>query len=338
MPVVEQVMTKANGTAEFSVSRTGALAYVAGGIGTAGIATPRMLVWVDRHGREEVIPAPPRAYLFPRLSPDGTRVALDVRDQESDIWTWDFAHATLARLTSDPAVDNFPVWTPDAKRIIFSSARAGPLALYSQAADGTGHVEPLLKHPTPLAPSAMAPDGKQLVVRDYAAVGYDLSLVHLDGTPRIEPLIHTPFIEDNAAISPDGRWLAYQSNESSQNEIYVRPFPNVEGGRWLVSSGGGQQPVWARNGSELFYIDPNALALMAVAVQTGSSFSSSPATKLFDTQQYYSAPGRPYDISLDGQKFLMLKLVPSPAEKMAPANITVVLNWFAELKARVAPK
>jgi len=333
--VVEQVLTKANGTANFSVSRTGAVAYVAGGVAVTPVRT---LLWVDRQGREESIPAPPRTYAWPRLSPDGSQIALDVRDQDSDVWVWDFRQATLRRFTFEPDFDGYPVWTPDGRRLIFMSGRSRPQSIYGQQADGTGSIQSLLKGPQDISPYSLTPDGQQLVVREGPLRAYDLSLVHLNGTPRAEPLLHGSFNESNGEVSPDGRWLAYQSNESGQDEIYVRPFPNVTGGRWQVSSGGGQ-PAWARSGRELFYIDSTTQALMSVAVQTSPAFSSGTPVRLFDTRPYYSlGVSRAYDVSADGEKFLMIKSVAATGDRgSTPTSMamTVVLNWFEELRARV---
>ena len=339
VPVVEQLLTKRNGTAAFSVSHTGTLVYRAGGLATRA-DDERTLVWVDRQGREGAIKAPSREYVYPRLSPDGTRIAVDVRGEERHIWIWDPAHESLARLTVDPELDGSPVWTPDGKRVIFYSDRSGHQELYVRQADGGGGLQQLTKGLPPLAPSSITPDGKQLVAMDYSRAAGDVTLVHLDNPARTAPLIQTPFEEGNAEISPDGRWLAYQSNELGESEVYVRPFPNVEAGRWQVSSGAGQHPLWARTGRELFYIDARRPALMSVAVQTGSSFSSASPVKMFDAAPYLTyGAGRSYDVSPDGRKFLMIKnaATPEPSEQ-APAPMTVVINWIEELKQRVPVK
>ena len=237
----------------------------------------RSFMWVNRQGREEPVTAPPRAYFALRLSPDGTRAALDIRDQENDIWIWDFARQTLTRLTFDPALDIFPVWTPDGRRIVFR--RAGDNALLWRNADGTGTDERLtVGGSIPIAMS-FPPDGKNLVVMDQG----DLALLPMDGKGQFTPLMRTAFAEGLGEISPDGRWLAYQSNESGQDQIYVRPFPDVNSGRSQVSPGGGTKPVWARDGRELFYLDVNG-ALTAVSIQTTPGFDVGNPTKLFDTR------------------------------------------------------
>ncbi len=346
--VVEHVWTKGSGAAEFSVSH-GALVYLPGQANGAE-AVPRSLVWVNREGREEPISAPPRAYVMARLSPDGTRIALEIRDQENDIWTWDLAHETLTRITTDPAEDGFPVWTPDGRHILFASARNGVQNVYRQSADGSGTAERLTISPSVQRPLSISPAGTQIVVREGSGnIGrLDLLLLHLDASgrgatkpPRIEPLVQTLFFEDNGVISPDGRWLAYESNESSQFQIYVQPFPLVNGGRWQVSSRGGRWPLWAPNGRELVYVDREGL-LATVPVQTSATptFSFGNPTKLLNTP-YLEAGGRTYDVSPDGQRFLMIKNVRAanqPATPPPAATMIVVLNWLEEVQARLPAK
>lgn len=336
VPVVEQVMTVVSGEAQFTVSRTGTLVYVPGSVG--GLQGPQLsLVWVNRQGREEPINAPPRAYMYPRLSPDGARVALDIRDQENDIWVWDLTRQTLTRLTFDPGLDRAPVWTPDGRRVIFSSQRGGVVGggnVFWQLADGTGTVERLTTSPDAQYPSSIAPDGTRVVFRgDGPKTGRDLSVVVLGSTPRAETLLQTTFNEENGEISPDGHWLAYQSNESGQEQIYVRPFPKVDAGRWQISPAGGSRPLWARSGRELFYLDANSV-LTAVPVRTTPGFSAGNPAKVFDTRYAVPQNARTYDVSPDGQRFLMIKdnATAGPASNATPASMVVVLNWFEELK------
>ena len=164
----------------------------------------------------------------------------------------------FTRLTFDPAPDGSPVWTPDGQRLIFTSERGGPANLYWQAADGTGAAERLVEDQNPLAPYAVSPDGTRLVLGvGRTAVGLtDVGMLSLEGDRRVEPLLQSTFDEGNADISPDGRWIAYDSDETGREEVYVRPFPDVEGGRWQVSTAGGREPIWARSGRELFYYTP----------------------------------------------------------------------------------
>ncbi|HVQ13952.1 MAG TPA: protein kinase, partial [Vicinamibacterales bacterium] len=344
--LVERVMTKPTGAANYAVSRAGTLVYMPGG--TVAQTTPRSLVWVDRKGHEEQIKAPLRAYGTPRVSPDGTRLAVEVYDQNTDIWIWDFARETLRRLTFDPSGDGMSVWTPDGRQIIFESSRAGVPNLYTQAADGTGPAERLETSATPQWPTAITPDGKcvvgfELVPKSASDVVF-FPLTHRltqSGSGRApcgpsptEQLATSRFEGHFADFSPNGRYLAYGSNESGRAEVYVRPFPRVDSGRWQVSTAGGTRPAWARNGQELFYLDEsNALTSVHVTTSGPTFNSGSPAT-VFDAKYVESNPSRHYDVSPDGQRFLMIKESAIRDPNATPASMIVVLNWFEELKAK----
>src|SRR5262249_13844269 len=184
--VIEQVLTAGSGASNFAVSRTGTLVYVPGGDIAAQAAIPRSLVWVDRQGREQPIKAPPRAYAVARLSPDGSRIALDVRDQQQDIWIWDIARETLTRLTFDPSVDMCPVWSADGRRVIWASSRQASLPnLYWQAADGTGAVERLTNESFPQFPTSVLPDGSRLAFfANMSGGAQDLATIDLRSPDR----------------------------------------------------------------------------------------------------------------------------------------------------------
>jgi Tol biopolymer transport system component len=296
--------------------------------------------------------------LYPRLSPDGKRVAIDGRDQESDIWIWDLARETLTRFTFDPAQDTHSVWTPDGQRVLFRSGRSGQFNLFWQAADGSGAVERLTESPNNQFPGAFSPDGTRLVFREETvATAADLMVLALDGgrqapspvqgaggpggssASNVRPLVQTTFNELNGEISPDGRWVAYLSNESGQEEIYVRPFPDADRSRWQISTGGGTRPLWARSGKEIFYLGPSG-AMMSASVEGGSTFRAGSSTRLFEGSYVLAAnpSGRTYDVSPDGQRFLMIKVGDGSDQTAAPANIVVVQNWFEELKRLVPTK
>jgi len=269
-------------------------------------------------------------------------VALDVRDQENDIWIWDLMRHTLTRLTFDPGLDRAPVWTPDGRRVIFSSQQGGVAGggnLFWRLADGTGTAERLTTNPNTQYPNSISPDGTRLAFREDSGPknNRDLGVLVLGTTPRAETLIQTTFNEENAEISPDGNWLAYQSNESGQEQIYVRPFPKIDGGRWQISTAGGSRPLWARSGRELFYLDVNHV-LMAVPVRMAPSFSAGNPAKVFDTRYAVPQTGRTYDVSPDGRRFLMIKenTTAEQNSNATPASMVVVLNWFEELK-RLSP-
>jgi serine/threonine-protein kinase len=240
---------------------------------------------------------------------------------------WDFTGETLTRLTFDPAQDEYPVWTRDGRQILFASFRDKSWGVFAQFADGTGVAERVGSGSEEIDPLVLSPDGRTLVAR----AGGDLVALRLGQSENVVPLMATRFQEPNADVSADGRWVAYQSNESGRDEIYVRPFPAVASGLWQVSHGGGSHPVWARNGRELFYLAPSGL--MSVPVQTSSSLAfGNPRVVLEDAANTYwlSTVGRSYDVSPDGERFLMLK-----QETQAAATIQVVRNWRAELNQLV---
>ena len=337
---VERVMMKPSGAAGYAVSRLGTLVYVPDG---AVEPTPKSsLVWVDRKGREEPLNAPPAAYGPPRVSPDGTHVVVRILDRgNAEVWIWDLARKAFRQLTFSPGMDGLPLWTPDGRRIIFMSARAGALNLYSQAVDG-GTVDRLTTSAIPQWPTSITRDGTRLFGFEVGPnTTRDVFLVQLSNPTRFgpipspaEPLAQKLFHGTFAEISPDGRFLAYQSEESRPFEVHVRPFPQVDSDRWQVSTQGGTRPAWSRNGRELFYID-ESMRLIAVPVRTsGPTFSMGSPAKVFDTRYAQPDPARHYDVSPDGQRFLMLK--ESTADRNAtPANMVVVEHWWEELKSRV---
>ena len=336
IPMAEGVMTagEATGAAHFSVSDTGTLVYV-----TGDALGGRTLAWVDRDGREEVLAAEPRAYVFPRISPDGLRLAVAARDQDNDIWIWDFARGMLTRLTTAPGFDMYPVWTPDGTQVAFTSDRDGIFNLYRKAwDDSAAEVERLTDSENNPRPYAFTPHGSplQLVFGETGEQGFNLGVLSLDEDSS-EPLLATEFNEHNGELSPDGRWLAHESDVSGQFEIYVRPFPNVDDELRQISNGGGTHPLWSPDGDELFYLAPGA-RLMAVPVQavlTEPSFAPGNAEELFGAGGYVAGGGRrigrSYDISPDGERFLMIK----ESDETSSTEFVVILNWFEELKRLV---
>jgi eukaryotic-like serine/threonine-protein kinase len=337
--VIPDVVTTPTGGVDAVVAGDGTLAYVSGGGGVGG--GQRTLVWVDRQGRETPIPTPPREYVQPRLSPDGTRVAVSALDQELDIWVWDLGRTALTRVTFDPSFDNYPVWTRDGRRLIFSSQRTGARNLFWQAADGTGTVERLTDGPNPQNAVSVSPDGRLLIFTETApTTGEDVMQLELEGTHRVTPLVQSPSIERNGMVSPDGRWLAYESNESGRFEISVRPFPDVNRGHWQVSTSGGTRPLWAPSGQELVYVSPTG-ALMRVGVERAPSWAATPPTQLVK-EGYVTIPGnlsgRSYEIAPDGQRFLMIKEGGGAGQTATPASLIVVQHWLEELKRLVPTK
>ena len=232
VPILQGVRGDLLGYVDYAVSDNGTLVYVPGTGGVRG--EPLTFVWVDREGREEPVAAKPRAYQEFSLSPDGTKIAVHVDGPaNSDVWIYDLVRDTQMRLTFDPAPEQMPIWTPDGQRVAFGGQG---IPLSWKAADGTGEVETLVETSSTQYPLAFSPDGTALVFEDRSSPSSDLGMLSLDGERISTFLMETDFTERNAALSPDGRWMAYQSNESGQFEVYVRPFPDVNGGRWQVSS------------------------------------------------------------------------------------------------------
>ena len=326
--VLPQLVTSPLGVAEYVVAFDGTLAYV--DAPAAATSVGATLVWVDRKGREEALTAPPRHYYQPRVSPDGTRVAVAIYDSEATIWLWDIARRALSQLRLDRAEDFFPVWMPDGHHLIFAASQPA-FGLFRRSSDGTGSTELLLTGP--MLPSAVTPDGKQLLLSYRAR---DVTVLPLDGPRRPLPLIETPFNERNGVVSRDGRWLAYESDSSGRFEIYVRPFPNVNDGQWKVSTAGGTRPLWAPSGSELFYVEPGGALMAARTDAHASVWSASTPSKIVEGpyQTGGSVSGRTYDVSRDGRRFLMVK---RPANRTSP-QIVIVQNWHEELRRLVPSK
>jgi len=345
MTVAEQVMVKPSRAANYAVSSAGMLVYTRAGLSEQ--AMPRELLWVNRKGHEEPTGAPPRAYGNPRLSPDGTRVATEIYDGSvGTVFIWDVARQTLRRLVFESTGNGMSVWTHDGGHIIFVSNRSGMPQVYRQAADGTGPVDTLSSGTTPHWPTSLTPDGAWLA-------GFDLrpktvsNVIFVPVTPAVVrastaqssqlptgSLAEVRFRGAVAEFSPNGRYIAYESDETGRSEIYIRPFPRVDNGRWQVSMTGGTRAVFARSGRELFYLDASN-ALMAVAVDiSGPSISIGAPVKLFDTKYAQPNPTRHYDVAADGQRFLMLKQTAAGD----PISMVVVEHWFEELRQRVSGK
>jgi serine/threonine-protein kinase len=297
------------------------------------------LVWIDRKGQEDPVNAPPREYNTLRLSPDGTRVAVESCDQDIDIWVWTFGGQTLSRLTLDKAPSFYPIWSPDSTRIVYGSGQPGtPGNLFWQAADGTGVAERLTTSDNRHAADAFTPDSKSLLFDDAGGI----SLLSMDSR-KSTPVLKPPYEVRNADVSPDGRFVAYESLESTVPQVFVQTFPDVSGGRWQISTNGGTKPVWAPGGHELFFVsgEGRTVDLYAVPVTLGAgpkaTFVAGTPVKLFGIwRNSLTVRGRSYDVARDGKRFLAIK-----AEAAAPGPPTpfvFVANWIEELKAKAAGK
>ena len=334
VPLIEGVMVKQTGAANFSISDNGRLVYALGA--EVGGGPIRTMVWVDRVGLETALPLPARSCSDPRLSPDGSRVAVAVQDEtRRDLWVFDVQSAARLRLTNEAAVLS-PIWTPDAERIIFSWNKGPPFGLFWIPADGSGEAERLT---TPDAgilgdfPTSVSPGGQAvLFTRILAADNQELWQVPLDGDRTPQPVVQGQFSRGNAALSPDGQWLAYRSNQSGVVEVYLQPYPGP-GATTPVSIGGGDSVVWSRDGRELFYRLGNRM--MVVEVETEPTLRVSPPEELWEEPHFEGGGIRQYHVAPDG-RFLMIRQgsAPTAAAPAAP-ELVVVLNWFEELKERV---
>ena len=339
--IVEDVLQAVNMTAiaidtgagQYAVSSDGTLAYVAGDVLPDLEGT---LLWVHRDGSTEEIPvpAPPRPFFSPRLSPDGQRLAvgtLGLRDHS--IFSYDFETGALTRLTLSGWAA-LPVWTADGKRIGINLAETGRRNLFSLSADG-GQPERLARAPSAQAPSAWTPGGRSLVFQS----GGDINLWSADTDPQVRPVLDTAFVERHADLSPDGRWLAYVSNETGRSEVYVMAFPGLDVKR-MISTRGGVEPAWSGDGRTLVFLEPlegegRGYRMLSVDVTIGDEFSYGPVRHLFDVPWYTGAGGRrAYDLTADAERFLFVRET-YPAAVAELDRIHIVQNWYQELLERV---
>jgi serine/threonine-protein kinase len=339
-PVTETMLPPAGGWSYFAVSQSGLLLYNAGG------RTPPSyeVVWVTREGQVTTVDAdwtfdPGNNNRGLALSPDGTRLAVTVLEETNyDIWVKELPRGPASRLTFDDQWDVRPRWSPDGDAVAFLSRREGQTNPFRKRATGTGAAERLFSHDQPFWEVLYSPDGEWLVARSGGTLtvpgGRDVWAMRpgVDTVPA--PLIVTGFDEKAIGLSPDGRWLSYESDETGRNEVYVRPFPNVEDGKWQVSTGGGVMPVWGRSGRELFYVDANN-QMVAARIHTRPSFAVAERTVLFtlgsdllfrQDEQYPL-----YDVTPDDSRFVMLRGV--NLEVTMP-ELILVQNWAAGLAGR----
>ncbi len=326
-PVAERLyFLNLTGNATFTVSQNGILAYQ-----TSEALTIPNLLWYDRMGKKTVAIDQSNIYNDLRLSPDGKRIAFSLFDgktRSGQIWLYEKARSLFTRLTFDPGNHRLPAWSPDGSSVIFSSDRQGKFGLYRRASSGAGSEEVLLKSDLSIHASDWSRDGQYIAyyVNDPKTQG-DLWIMPMNSTNERKPFpfLQTEFNETRANFSPDGRWVAYQSNESGTNEIYVRPFPGPAS-KWQVSTSGGSRPRWRKDGKELFY-HGNDNKIYAAEIKLNSSTAEvGSVVPLFHPHAFVGGFRDGYDVSADGQRFLVSVL------EQQTGPVTVLLNWPGEIK------
>lgn len=324
VPVLEDVVFGRNANSQFSFSDDGAFAYVPASTLTAD----QMLVWTDRDGTVRPVTEERRRYSQPEFSPDEQRLAVRIADARADIWVLELERGTLTKVTFDEGLEDGPLWTPEGDRLLFS-AETPAFDLFWTPSDGSGEADVLYQTQYDKLPKSLSSDGSLLAfVESHPETDRDIWILPLKEGGELQPFVRTPFSEGEPVFSPDGNWIAYQSNESGRFEIYVQAYPGP-GGKTQLSTDGGVEPRWAEDTQELFY--RNGPQMMAVEVETGSELSASAPTVLFEGDYLLEQWTRNYDVTADGQRFVMVADDPDVQEP----HIEVVLNWFEELRTRV---
>jgi serine/threonine-protein kinase len=330
VPMIEGIEHTDDTVLHFAVSDTGSLVYLPAGQMTPGL---QRLVWIDREGHQTPAGIEPRAVTRISLSPDGTRVAMAISERgNADIWIADLRRQTMSRLTSDPTIETMPAWSPDGRYVAFRSEREGP-GVFRRDADGAAPVERLSVTDGPIhSPYSWTPDGRTLLVALFRSF-------NRQGIARVTPpdttarmLLDGEFAQLDPHISPNGRWMAYQSDETGQFEIYVRPYPNVQAGRTQISTSGGTSPRWSADGRELFFYSGGAL--MRAPVSADGEFSHGSVTRLFTMAAFGGRLGPGYEVARDGRRFLFI--VDGESAATAGTHLVYVEHWAGELRARLS--
>jgi len=328
-PVAEQVDSRGlPARGYFSASLNGVLAF------TSGAQTQNVqMTWFDRSGKTVGTVGPPVDIEWPAISPDGKTVAIDRRDAQTgyyDIWLHDLARGTDSRFTFNSKNNRFPVWAPDGGYLAFFSDRSGQASVYKKAIGGVGQDEIVDKDGLDKRPTDWSPDGRFVIEETAASTPKTQDDIWIApaspgaGGEKPRPYLQTEFQEGMAKLSPNGKWLAYRSDETKRNEVYIMTFPNP-GGKWQISTSGGSLPVWSRDGKQLFYISPGNKMIAVEIKGTGTNPEPGAPQPLFDVRLGLTSPN--FAISKDGRF-----LIPTAVEQATAAPITVVVNWMAGLR------
>jgi len=324
VPIADQVDHPAGRNALFSVSQNGAIAYAASGAGSSV-----QLTWFDRSGKPAGTVGAPGIINWPAISPDGIKVVFDRQDSlggTSDLWMHDLTRGAESRFTFGPVSNLFPVWSSDGSYVAFTSIRQEGVTIAQRATTGAAQDEILDKDSRVKRPMDWSGDGKYIFETTPGdKTGGDVWVLPRQGTEAERkpfPYLQTEFNENSPKLSPNGQWLAYSSNESKRDEVYVQTFP-TKSGKWQVSINGGDRPVWSRDGKELYFIGADQ-KMMAVEIKGGSNFDRGAPVPLFDTRIGSDVL---FDVSKDGRF-----LIPVPADQSSSAPVNVIVNWQAGLK------
>ena len=344
-PLLDDVAADSNTAGgQFDFSLNGRFVYL-GGKSTTATWTQ---AWLDRAGGTKPLLALPSVYYEPRFSPDGKRLAFS---SGTDIETYDWGRETRTRLTfATETVNNWPVWTPDGKHIVFGSEGANKFYLQWIRADGAGEAQVLLESDGLLSPYSFSPDGKRVAFSERnSGTGSDLWMLPLDTSDpehphvgRREEFLRSPFLTQSPSFSPDGRWISYSSTESGRSEIFVQPFRaggQAGSGKWPISTGGGQFPIWSRDGRELFYETLDNRIMVAAFSAKGVSFAAEKPRLWSDTQLLDINGHWNLDLVPDGKRFVVTLRADSAAQARGSVHVTFLLNFFDELRRRIpAPR
>lgn len=320
-PIADPVSVNFTNVSAFSVSQNGVLAYR-----RAVPPSPNVLTWYDRHGKQLATVGERGLYSGPALSPDGKRLAIarvDPATNVRDIWVIDLARGGSSRFSFDKADDMNPVWSPDGSRIAFSSNRRGQRDIYWKAAGGAGAEELLLEDVGNKSLEDWSPDGKLLL---FNRNNREVDAVPVSGDRKSSPLLKAPFRQLQCRVSPDGHWIAYVSHESGSPEVFVQSFP-PGGGKWQITTGGGSEPSWRRDGKELYFMNGSKLEAVGVNA-SGSSFEAGIAKTLFDVPVESLSRRSRYVPTADGDRFLVV----TTPKTLDTTPFVVVQNWQAALK------
>ena len=345
-PVLEEVSSNVNGGGDFGFSLNGTLVYINSKL---EITYPYSIWWLDSMGQTKPLHVTPGLYQTPRFSPDGKRIAFELLTSSvsADIWVKDLERDTVSRLTHLPGANTSPLWTPDGKSIVFTSGLQAAPGIYWIRADGVGEAQRLTETDgkTYHIPGSFSPDGKRLAyTQQQMALESEIWTAPVEGDrdrPRLgkaELFLRTSFWEGHPAFSPDGHWLAYSSDDTGTEELYVRPFPGP-GGKWQVSTGGGSNPIWSRKEHKLFFLTPDWKIMVLDYGVTGNSFVPGKPHVWTPKSLAWLGGNYPYDLAPDGKRFAVVLSTGGGAEQVQRPtdSVTVLLNFFDELRRRAPP-